>query len=292
MHEQTHEGQPALQATIARQAEELAQLRGEVADERLAVRLRDALTVAAATSRIGTPVTQPRLLELIVATAAQVIGARASALLLLDETTQELVFTVATGPQADAVKPFRVPLGHGIAGLVAATGQPLAIADAGRDPRQASDIARSVGYVPESLLCVPLIVNGQTIGVLELLDKADAPSFHPADIQTLGLFADLAAVAIEQSRHNEHLARFLADTLIGSSDSLRQQPGTQEEVRAFATHVEASSDYRQALDLATLVQEIAGRGEREARSGQALLEGFAAYLRTQPHFGGEQARRR
>src|SRR5207245_1557500 len=117
----------------------------------------------------------------------------------INEETHELIFEVALGQKAQEVKKFAIPLGHGIAGLVAVSGQPMAISDAQRDPRQASDIARSVGYVPQSILCVPLFYNDQIIGVLELLDKADASSFTAADMETLGLFANQAAVAIEQS---------------------------------------------------------------------------------------------
>src|SRR5206468_5403043 len=116
-------------------------------------------------------VTHSRLLEMIVQTAAQVISARAASLFLINRQTQELVFEVALGQKAEDVKKFTVPLGHGIAGLVAVSGQPIAVSDASKDPRQAADIARSVGYVPQTILCVPLFYNDQIIGVLELLDK-------------------------------------------------------------------------------------------------------------------------
>ena len=98
-------------------------------------------------------------------------------LFVLDEDHEELVFQVALGEKAETIKNFRVPLGRGIAGYVAVTGQPIAIADASQDPRFARDIGQAIGYVPRTLLCVPLYLSGRVIGVLELLDKAGGMPF-------------------------------------------------------------------------------------------------------------------
>src|SRR5205085_10437617 len=124
--------------TIARQAAEIARLRRRLEDEHYAADLQRALTLASAAGTIASPVTHSRLLEMIVETAAQVISARAASLFLIDVETQELRFEVALGQKAAAVKKFTVPMGHGIAGLVAMTGQAMAVSDAQRDPRHAA----------------------------------------------------------------------------------------------------------------------------------------------------------
>ncbi len=274
--------------TIARQAEEIERLRRRIADERFAEDLREALTLAAAAGTIAAPVTHSRLLEMIVETAAHAISARAAALFLIDEEAQELVFEVALGSKAEEVRKFRVPLGHGIAGLVAVSGQPMAVSDAERDPRQAADIAQSVGYTPQSILCFPLFYGDQIIGVLELLDKEGAPSFSAEDMEDLGLFANQAAVAIEQSRTNRNLAALLGEVLQsigGATEGGRQE--LQERTRAFAEHLEEDGAFGRALDLARLVQEIAHEGENELRGCQAILRGFAEYLRSRPEPIGE-----
>ncbi len=167
----------AAHETIQRQAEELEHLRRRLKDEKAVEDLRASLSLAGIAGAIASPVSHGELLEMIVRTAAHVISARAGSLFLIDEESEELVFEVAIGPKAQEVRKFRVPLGHGIAGLVAVTGQPMAVSDAERDPRQAADIARSVGYTPQTILCVPLYYRDEVIGVLELLDKQGAPSF-------------------------------------------------------------------------------------------------------------------
>ena len=274
-------------AVIARQAEEIERLRRRLADERLAEELRNVLTLVATAGTIATSVPHARLLEMIVETAADVIGARAGALFIVDEGGDELIFEVAIGPKAAEVKRFRVPIGHGIAGLVALTGQPMAVANAREDARQAKDIAESVGYLPESILCVPLFYGDRTIGVLELLDKEGQPTFSAADLDTLALFADQAGVAVEQSRTHRDLAALLSELLsaAGTADA-----ALHTRARGFVAAVEADDvSFREALELAALVQEIAVGGEREFDACRTILRGFAEYLRLRPAAGGTGA---
>jgi GAF domain-containing protein len=269
----------AAQAVIAQQAAEIERLRRQIADQRFATDLREALTLASAVNTIASPASHDELLTLIVETAAQIINAHAAALFLIDAATQELVFEVALGQKAHEVKKFRVPLGHGIAGLVAVTGQAIAVSDAQADPRQAADIARATGYVPRNILCVPLIHDEEIVGVLELLDKQGAPSFSPTDMEILGHFAAQAAVAIEHSRTHEHLAALLDEVLETLEERLdTEQPELRARAAGFAESTEADPHYVRALDLARLVQAIVWSGEGEAQACQAILQGFYTYL--------------
>lgn len=247
-------------------------------DVQFAARLREALTIAASAGTIGAPVSHTRLLEMIVATAAHVLRANAAALLLVDEEAEELVFEVAVGGEAEEVKRFRVPLGHGVAGLVAMTGQPIAIANAQDDPRSAKDIADQVGYRPNSILCVPLFYDDEIIGVLELLDKEDGTGFTPEDTDSLRLFANQAAVAIEQSRVATSVGGLLREAL-RTAENGHELPRTLEpEAAAFAARVEQDPISKDALALAELVQEIVRAGSREREACRTILEGFAHYL--------------
>ncbi|MDQ2741039.1 MAG: GAF domain-containing protein [Chloroflexota bacterium] len=269
------------QATITRQAEEIAHLRRQLSDERFAQELRAALTAAVTAGMVSAPVTTHRLLELIVQTAAQVLSAQAASLFLLDEQTQELVFEVALGEKAAEVAPFRVPLGHGVAGLVALTGQAMAVSDAVNDPRQASDIAEKIGYQPQSLLCVPLFESDSIIGVLELLDKASGASFTPVDMDLLGHFANLAGVAIAQSRV-QSLVTLLEQLVQSLGASQEQQATLLHGSREFAVHLrEDDRSYDQTLALARLVHSIASHGDAASEAVQTILRGFAEYLESQ-----------
>jgi GAF domain-containing protein len=247
-------------------------------DEQLAARLRDALAKAATARTIAAPADNSDLLQRIVETAAGVISARAAALFLVDKTTHELRFEVALGERADAVKEIRVPLGHGIAGGVAISGQPMAVSDVQQDERWAAEIGERVGYMPDSILCVPLFYDDTVIGVLELLDKEGAASFDDGDIRTLSLFASQAAVAIGQSRLQEGNEALVA-AILRSSVADGPSEHLDDDIRAFSASLEGDEAFRRSLQLAELVHEIAREGEQELEACQRILESFAAYLR-------------
>jgi GAF domain-containing protein len=269
--------------TIARQTEELERLRGQLAADQFGKELRDAFSLAVTTGTIAAPVVHSRLLETIVEMAAHVISARAASLYFVDEASQELVVEHSLGPKAEEVKEIRVPLGQGIVGVVAATGQPMAVWDAQSDPRHAADIAERLGYLPKSILGVPLLYSDQVIGVLELFDKEGGSKFNSMDLETLELFANQAAIAIEQSRTLQNLTLLISHVL----RSVGQVPDEQarklrEGARGFAQHLEENPAYSQALELARLTQEIAQHGPSEQGLCQTMLRGFAEYLRSRP----------
>jgi GAF domain-containing protein len=251
-------------------------------DERLAARLREALAKAATARTIAAPSTHSNLLRQIVETAAGVISARAAALFLIDETTQDLRFEVALGERAEALKDMRLAMGHGIAGGVALSGQPMAVSDVQQDERWAAEIGERVGYTPDSILCVPLFYEDGVIGVLELLDKEGAPSFDENDITTLSLFANQAAVAIEQSRVQQNAGALVASILrsvVADGNGAEVDEGLETDIREFGASLEEDELFRRSLRLAELVQEIGRAGEQELDACQQILESFAAYLR-------------
>ena len=273
---------------IARQAEEIDQLRRHVVADRAAENLREALSLAATAAVIAPPVPHSRLVEMIVEAAARVINARSGSLLLVDREAQDLVVEHPVGPKAEQVEHLRVPLGYGIAGLVAATGQPMAISDAGSDPRHAADIAERIGYKPDSILCVPLYYNDQVIGVLELLDKQGSSSFSAVDMETLGIFANQAAVAVQQSLAYSDLGSLvgqIVESLRGPSAEQKRE--LRERAQQFAAGIEGTPAHRNALELAQLVQEISQRGENERKLAETILRAFADYLRSRPDPGAE-----
>lgn len=146
-----------------------------------------------------------RLLELIIETATTVVQAEAASLLLLDPKTDALYFKVATGAKGDAVKEFRVKMGQGIAGHVARTGTPLLIADARQDQRWMREISESIDFETRSMACVPLTINQDIIGVVQVINKRDDSRFVQADMAVLVAFADLAAQAIASARRFEQV---------------------------------------------------------------------------------------
>src|ERR1700734_3887433 len=129
------------------------------------------------------------------------------AVLLPDETTEQMYFRFALGHRAEVVNHWRIPMGEGIIGAVAATGQAIRVGDERADPRylNALDAVRSE-------LAVPLIVRGRVIGVLDI--ESNQPDYFTTDQQNiLTLVASRIAGAIENARLFEH-EKNQAETLL------------------------------------------------------------------------------
>lgn len=270
-----------LQQTVARQQAEIQQLQEQLQREQFAEDLRKLLTSLLATSQVLTPFSRSHLLDMVVQTAARFLHARASSLFLIDEGERELLFEVTTGPVAEEIKRFHVPIGHGVAGLVALTGQPLAIANARQDTRLAVDIAFAVNYVPESILCVPLYYDDRVIGVLELLDKHTAPSFSPGDIEMAGQFANLAAIAIAQSNTFQD-QQALFHSIIRSSDGIseEQRQDLFQASEIFTTWTSNTDQLgKKARELALCVQELILDGEQSCDLCMHMLQGVVTSVR-------------
>jgi phosphoserine phosphatase RsbU/P len=138
------------------------------------------------------------LLQVIVEKAAEVMDADRATLFLYDESRNEL-WSKTT--QKLEIKEIRLPLGVGIAGYVAKTRAPINIPDTYADARFDPDFDKETGYRTRSILCLPLIGNGdRLVGVLQVLNKRDEQAFNEADESLLvGLSAHIT-VALERAR--------------------------------------------------------------------------------------------
>jgi GAF domain-containing protein/FixJ family two-component response regulator len=123
----------------------------------------------------------------------------AGSLLLVDEETGELVFQVALGEKSEAVRPLRLKMGQGIAGRVAQSSNPLLIPDIGKAPQYGKALDITAEFATRSVLCVPMTARGETIGVIEVINKLDG-TFTESDQSLLGSIAGYAAVAIDNAR--------------------------------------------------------------------------------------------
>ena len=130
-------------------------------------------------------------------TAAGVFEAAAASIALVDRVTDELVYQSAWGAGACEIVGVRLPPGTGISGAVVACGEGDAVPDCRNDSRFASQIAAGTGYVPHTMLVVPLKRGDSAIGVLSLLDRRDGNAYGQEDMDRAALFAELAVTALD-----------------------------------------------------------------------------------------------
>ncbi len=224
------------------------------------------------------------LLNSIVEVAAKLFGVAAASIALVNEEERTLKFVVAFGAGNEEVVGMTMPINQGIAGYVAMTGQPIAVSDVHRDTRFSPDTAASTGYVPDSILATPLQLDDRIIGVMEVLDKIDAPSFAMHELELLGMFAHQAAIAIDQARTMENIGQAL---VLGITRLLQEdgvdvnKDGIGVELAAFASLEQTPETL---LAIADLFNELGELGESEQRLCLETLNAFAEYARTRRRF--------
>ena len=249
---------------------------------RLSEQLQQLVDALDLTGRALLPESNRELLESIVQAAANIFGASAASIALVDESQSALIFEVSTGPVDQDVLGRKVPLGKGLAGYVASTGQPLAISDVHQDPRFNQEFAESTGYVPSSILAAPLIRNDRVIGVMEVLDKIDSPSFDLQEMELLGIFANQAAIAISQSQQFESISNALLESIkrLLAEDT---QMELGEVLRALERGHGQDERRRDLYAIAGHINSLSEAGESERRACLQILATFDDYLQSRPH---------
>ncbi len=137
--------------------------------------------------------------------AAQAMEAQACSLMLLDPDTQTLRIAAHYGLPDELVQEVSVPLGEGIAGRVAQSGEPVLITDPNQEPS-----LKGVPTRPEisASICVPLRNrDNQVFGVMTLRRLHPNPPFEIEDLRMFTIFAYQVALAIENARLYEQLHR-------------------------------------------------------------------------------------
>jgi GAF domain-containing protein len=128
---------------------------------------------------------------------------KACGLRLLDPNTGQLRLSAVYGLSGGYLAKGPVDIVHSAIDSEALRGSPVFIADARIDPRfQYQGAAKEEGIV--SVLCVPLEVHGEAIGVMRVYTN-EPTTFHEDDIQFLSVLASLAALAIDNARLYESI---------------------------------------------------------------------------------------
>ena len=139
----------------------------------------------------------PELLNGIVQRAARLLGASSGGMYICNAETQEVRcvagYNTATNPVGTVLK-----YGEGAAGVVAATGKPLMIDDYRTWPGRAMVFEKDQPFI--AVLSAPMIWRGQVTGVIHVLSSKEPRHFTHEDLDLLTMFANHAAVAIENAR--------------------------------------------------------------------------------------------
>lgn len=237
-------------------------------DRRQIERLR---TIVEASKLINSSIEADSLFNSILSVARAELGVERGTLYFVDEARREIWSKVAEGLD---VREIRLPVGRGLAGTVAATGEPVILHDAYADPRFDRSLDQTTGYHTRSMLCVPIRNRERrVVGVLQLLNK-ESGSFGDADLEFLDAMSDHMAIAMENA--TLHLAivekkRMEQELQLGREIQSRLMPKPPSDLRGLALDArsipcfEVGGDYYDFLELpggelGIAIGDVSGKG--------------------------------
>jgi GAF domain-containing protein len=236
--------------------------------------LRDAIRAVDVATLMTSPLR--RSIENLLHVAGDAMGSDEASVLVRDGNLGGLKFLVAIGEVADKLAKVRIPPGKGIAGFVFASGQPMAVADVAQEETFYAEVDRATGYSTQTILATPLRVGGETVGVLEFVNRLGEPPyrpFTPDEMDSAAHFADAIATLVDA-----HETAGLVETLFERSIKTHEKSETKRGKRndsdllKWLGKVRSAPEHRDLIALAVRLRDIAARGDAERALCREVLE--------------------
>lgn len=183
------------------------------------------------------------ILVMVMKRVKDMVGAEAWSVLLVDESTGDLVFEKTTGKAKGKMQKTRLRPGEGIAGWVAKHGEPVVVPDVHRDRRFSPRIDRAGNFRTKSVMCAPIISKGSIVGVIEVINKSGGEPFTGEELSLLIRLVDHAAIAVERVTLYQKLEELVI------TDDLTSLFNTRYLNRSIETEIQRSKRYRTSVSL-------------------------------------------
>jgi len=233
------------------------------------------------------------LLNEIMRCATEIVEGEAASILLLEKEKNELFFKSSIGEKSSEIKKYSVKVGTGIAGWVAEKGEPLLVPDARRDIRWNKKFDTAVNFNTKSIICVPMLLEGEVIGVIEVINKKSDDRFNEEDKDILSSFANQAVIALRNANTVNDLKNYfvhITEILIQAMENESIAPkGYCTEVAKLSSQIGtklgiSGKDYEN-LYYASLLHDI-GRIKTRRQITYAFIElekDLAAWKKSTQH---------
>ena len=207
---------------------------------------------------IGSASDTEELLQRLTTAAIDLTGSASASILEFDASSNSLRFVAVPWFWHQLLKDILVPLDKSIAGWVFANKKLQIVQDVRKDPRHYRSVDQVTNFTTFSLLAVPMAYKGDTIGVLEVVNKGDNAHYTEDDATILEILAFYAAMILWnsslerqiQKMRNEftELDRMKSDFIAITSHELRTPLGL---ILGHATFLKEmiSEEQREPVDI-------------------------------------------
>jgi putative methionine-R-sulfoxide reductase with GAF domain len=221
-----------------------------------------------------------QLLDSLCALIRAVFSAAAASIAVVDENASELIYRSAAGEGADHVHGMRLPIGRGIAGYVASSGQAVSVAEVRNDPRFAADVAETTGYLPDAIVAVPITEpDGAVVGVLSTLDPAHVEG--AAALSSLEMASACAAAAAHALQVAGAVEDFGGVVIRALADSAASAGGDGDAIAALRRRARQRGDPdSDVAAVAARLGELRSLGPGPAATAARILDELLAFARS------------
>lgn len=179
----------------------LAQSRLRREKELLTIKLKEKLASQAVLNRVGRSLTSSldsdEVLKRIVQAAVFLTHAEEGFIAILDDKTGKLYLRASKNIEEEKSKTIRLPVEDNYVGQVFNTGKPFRFISTDQNSQQ---IKISTGYLVNSVMHVPILTKGKSVGVLSVVNHISSEAFKDSDETALISLADYASIALENAR--------------------------------------------------------------------------------------------
>jgi diguanylate cyclase (GGDEF)-like protein len=142
------------------------------------------------------------ILDIIMQKMVQFFNPERWSMLMVDENDKELTYAIAVGENSESLRGLTIPMGEGLAGWVASTGNPLVVPDVSKDAQWSAFSRAHPELKISSIACIPVRSADRTLGVIQLFNsKPDMMSEYSQSF--IRILCDYAAIAIQNARSVE-----------------------------------------------------------------------------------------
>lgn len=142
------------------------------------------------------------LVSIVFDRVLETLDAEAGSLWLVDKKNDQNICHLAEGPAKKGVLGLRLPSGKGVVGAVIQSQEPDVILDCSKDERFSKDVDSRTGFVTRSMICVPLVIDDETYGAIQIVNKRHGVNgqFSEDDCKLVMQLAAGASLSVKNAR--------------------------------------------------------------------------------------------